>query len=270
MLSGATVISLEIAWERVGRFAVGNRALAVAAVLAIVLAMLALASFAVPRLSAAARRIGLGTDTALGAVLLGASALLLFAAWAGTRLALSPSPSDFRALLEFSACAAPAFFAVGLVFPWLLASRPATGRAVGTLYAVNGAGTLAGTAGTTFVLLPLVGTAGVLQVCALALLVSGAGLAVFPRRNVLTALPSPSVRSRCFSGRCRSHRPSRGSRFWNLRRTSTGRTGSSGTRVDFSTPAPITFVCRDPTERPTPPTCRCSSKRSRGAERTAC
>jgi len=91
-------------------------------------------------------------------------------------------------LLEFGACAAPAFFAAGLVFPWLLSTRPATGRAVGSLYAVNGAGTLAGTAGATFVLLPLVGTAGVLQVCAVALLVSGAGLAVSrspSRRNAL-------------------------------------------------------------------------------------
>lgn len=186
MLSGASVLSLEIAWERIGRFAVGNRALAVSAVLAVVLAMLALASLSVPRLAAAARRGGLDESAALGSVLLGASAVLLATAWAGTRLALSPPPSDVRALVHFAACAGPAFFAVGLVFPWLLASRPATGRAVGSLYAVNGLGTLAGTAGATFVLLPLVGTAGVLQACAVALLVPAAALALASRRrNVL-------------------------------------------------------------------------------------
>jgi spermidine synthase len=188
-LSGFQVLALEMAWGRLSRFVLGNRALAISALLFGVLLFLGGASLALrPLMRWATQRWKLDADQFFAAVVLTTAAAQALLGGPAAALAESPPNSVLVASILFTAQLALPFFTAGMVFPWLLTHAPGinaqTGRQVGSLYAANVAGSLAGSLGTTLVLLERLGTMTTLFALATCSLVAGGVLAVrmFDRR----------------------------------------------------------------------------------------
>lgn len=175
--SGFSVLSIELAWGRLARFVLGNRSLAISSLLASVLLFLGLASLLAKPIFAWLKEHRAKSLPEEAELLLKASGLLqiLFGALA-VHLACAPPPLVPEAFFLFGILLGVPFFAAGLLFPWLLTRFPqmdrTPGESVGRLYTANVFGSVAGSLGTSFLLLPKLGTPGTLVLqAALALLV---------------------------------------------------------------------------------------------------
>ncbi|MBX7219193.1 MAG: hypothetical protein K1Y36_04545 [Blastocatellia bacterium] len=168
-ISGFNVLSLEMCWGRLSRFVLGNRSLAISALLCGVLLFLGLASlWCRPLLKYAQQRFSFNPDRCLAIILVSSGLFQLLLAATAVRIAEAPPTLPGLALVVFLAQLALPFFTAGLFFPWLLMNFPTldtdTGSTVGRLYAANVVGSTLGSGVTTFVLVETVGTLTTLKI----------------------------------------------------------------------------------------------------------
>ncbi len=181
--SGFAALALQIAWVRMFGLVFGSSVYSFAGVLAVYLAGLAAGSAAIARRVAApgplarwaALEFGVGAAALLALQLVPALPDLFLRAAQGTRGnwgALYGIELAITALVVLAPCVL-----LGAAFPLaarLLLKREGPGAA-GLAYAVNTAGTVAGTVAAGFVLVPVLGVQGTLVVAGLLSVVAGAG-----------------------------------------------------------------------------------------------
>jgi spermidine synthase len=171
MLSGAASFAYEVLWTRLLSHILGGSTLAFATMLASFLLGIALGSAAAARLTRSRAAAAIGFAMAqLGTAVLGwlafrASQWLPHFADSVGASGLNPAPGIFVAgavLLPFTLC-------IGATFPFavrLLTDHPdQAARSSAQVYAWNTLGSILGSVGAAFVLLPLLGLAGTLAVC---------------------------------------------------------------------------------------------------------
>lgn len=179
--SGATVLCLEICWGRLGRFALGNRALAVSTLLFGVLVFLGSGSILYDRLRRRLRhRPGWTPDhTLVGLLITTGLAQLVFGIY-GIELASAPMADAFAALVAFLFALLGPFLSGALLFPWLMTHHPRldrdTQKAVGRLYAVNVVGSCVGSIAATYLLVETLGTPATMYATSGLFLLVAAGL----------------------------------------------------------------------------------------------
>ena len=201
-VSGAAAMAYEIAWTRGLALVIGSSTYAFTAMLVSFLTGIALGSAVAARLTRD-RRVDPAT---FGLVQVGAGAAALAILPAFDRLpdvlartfSVSMAPGFVLAvqlLLGIAAMIVPAGL-LGAAFPCavalLAATRDRIGRDVGTLYAANTAGAIAGTAAAGFLLIPMIGAHATVKTAVVANLVVGAaaltaGLRAGTRRGVVGA-----------------------------------------------------------------------------------
>jgi spermidine synthase len=180
--AGAASLAFEVLAARMSSLRLGSSLLAWALVLALFLAGLAAGNLAFARPAAGSRRplLALGWVEAAVAIALVAGSALLAQSPAAPAEGVTP-----RALLVLLVGVAPAAFLMGGAFPFfvrLAVREDAIGRAFGRVSAFNTAGGIAGALLAPFLLLPLLGPAGAVAICAgingllaAALLLAGSG-----------------------------------------------------------------------------------------------
>lgn len=174
-LSGFAGLGYEIVWARMLAVSLGHEIVAVLGVISALFAGLALGSFAFGRRIAASARPGLwyaGLEAVIG---LWALALIFLSGPVGDMVPVL-SPVDAPAVRQWTLAFAlpfvlllPATLAMGATIPALeavLAPRLASGAAVGRVYAANTLGAVIGTLATAFFIIPALGLAGTLALCA--------------------------------------------------------------------------------------------------------
>lgn len=172
-LSGFSVLGYEILWGRMAKFLLGDRTLAITALLFVFITCLGLGSLVAPTLG---RRFG--GDTARGALkliswifLLAALLHLLFVPLASSTIGghglapILPIPNEFaRRILTVWVLVFPPVLVLGLVFPLLAWSareiNVLPGRVMGNLYLVNTIGGALGAVIASFALSRWMGTLG--------------------------------------------------------------------------------------------------------------
>lgn len=174
-LSGFAGLGYEIVWTRMLAVSLGHEIVAVLGVIAALFAGLALGSLMPGRRIAGSRRPALwyaGLEVAIGLwalVLIPLHPLLGELVPALLPVDAAPAQQWFVAFALPFALLLPATLAMGATLPALeavLAPRLAAGGAVGRVYAANTAGAVAGTLATTFLIIPTLGLAATLALCA--------------------------------------------------------------------------------------------------------
>ena len=168
-ISGFTAILYEIAWTRILAVPFGGMVYAFSAILAIYLVGIALGASAAARLlryvKAPVALFGVLQVLLAAAVALGSRLFDRLPHWEATAIAASMG-STWRLLLGEVGIAAriilPASLALGALFPTAVAvyqlKRREAGASVGTIYAANTIGSIAGSLLTAFLLIPWIGT----------------------------------------------------------------------------------------------------------------
>lgn len=187
-LAGFAALSYEVIWTRALTFFIGNSTYAFSAMLTTVLAGLALGSLASARLSDQRRdRLALlgGLQIMIGAYGLVSIAILgrlfygLDGWWEGFSNAYWGAPLWLTFVKTFAVILPPTL-AMGATFPLVgkIVTRgpAAVGRGIGTAYAANTVGAIAGSVVSGFVAIPLLGMH--LSLALTALLSVGAGIAL--------------------------------------------------------------------------------------------
>lgn len=187
LASGFQILALEVMWGRVSRFILGDRTMALTALLFVFVASLGLASLLAP---AAGRWLRADSRPrvllALAMVLLFGGLLNMVAIPAGASLvsqgglfALS-SRGILQRLLIVAMLIGPSTLVLGLVFPLLIWSsrdvEKSPGRVVGRLYLANTVGAVGGAWVAAFVLSGWLGTLGGLKLLTGLGLLAAAGL----------------------------------------------------------------------------------------------
>lgn len=174
-LSGFAGLGYEIVWARLLAVSLGHEIVAVLGVISALFAGLALGSLMLGRRIARSPRPALwyaGLEMVIAAWAL---ALIPLAALVGDLVpVLSPvdAPAARQWIMAFAlpfVLLLPATLAMGATLPALeaiLAPRLASGAAVGQVYAANTLGAVLGTLGTAFFIIPALGLAGTLMLCA--------------------------------------------------------------------------------------------------------
>jgi spermidine synthase len=172
--SGALTIGLEVAWLRMFAQVLDNSVYAFSAVLVVALIAFALASLTVSRgVEADAAATWLPIALALGAIAVGLEPMAFTAFTNGLAQVHADGWAEYLRTIFLMAAlfvGIPGFI-VGVTFPALLrlvTSSTAPGATVGRLLFVNTAGAIAGSLGTTFLLLPRLGLWRVLASIAVA------------------------------------------------------------------------------------------------------
>ncbi len=186
LLGGALAMSLEIAAARLVAPALGSSIDVLGTLISVILGAMALGYAIGGRVADRAR-----DDRVMFLAILGSGvhqvAALFFAAPVLSSLG---AWSDFAATaLAISTIFAPPVLLLAGVGPYVirLSARGGAGAAAGRVYALGTAGSIAGVLGTTFALLPGLGTRATLQTLAgLSLLLGIAGL--LPRRSAIAGL----------------------------------------------------------------------------------
>ncbi len=191
-LSGLTILGYEILWGRMAKFLLGDRTIAVTALLFVFITCLGLGSLAAPVIG---RKFGISTPPQTLKLiswifLLGAFLHLLFVPLARSTIhghgltTILPVANEFvRRILNIWLLILPPIFVLGLVFPLLAWSarkiNTLPGRVVGKLYFVNTIGACVGAVFASFALSRWMGTlygfftlAGLLVVSSAVLLLS--------------------------------------------------------------------------------------------------
>jgi len=201
--SGFALLAYEVLWSRLARFLLGDRTLAVSAVLATFIAALGAASLLAPVVARRWRAQEPGRDVALlGWVLVVGALLHVLALPLATATAAGGALAPFFAggsllvgrLVPAVVLMGAPVLVLGLAFPLVLWSArglvEGPGRTVGVLYLVNTLGAVAGALAGTFLLAGWAGTVGGMLWVSGALAVGGALLAgrAAPGRRTLLAL----------------------------------------------------------------------------------
>ena len=191
LVSGAVSFGYEVIWVRLLVHLLGGSIQAFATMLGSFLTGIALGSALAARLASSPRRAAAGYALAqLGTALL---------AWLAFRfadeipelsrsLATSGLPTDAVRIVVSMLALLPAALCIGMTFPFavrLLTSDPtAAGTASGRVYSWNTVGSIVGSLGTAFLLLPALGFAKAIAACAIANLVLAGSVAWLgePRR----------------------------------------------------------------------------------------
>lgn len=185
-LSGAAIMTVELVASRlIARF-LGSSLYTWTGVLGVILAGMSLGNYLGGRLADSARNLPrriAGTFFAAAAACL---SILWLNAWAGGSVALMGLSWPVRILLHMAwAFLLPATVlgAIGPMVAKLALERAAhVGRAIGTLYAWNAVGSIAGTFGTGFYLTAWMGSVRIVASMALLLALLGLGYALSARR----------------------------------------------------------------------------------------
>ncbi|HKW51314.1 MAG TPA: fused MFS/spermidine synthase, partial [Candidatus Eisenbacteria bacterium] len=168
-ISGFTAILYEVAWTRILAVPFGGMVYAFSAILAIYLVGIALGASAAARLlryvKAPVALFGVLQGVLAAAAALGSRLFERIPHWEATAIAASMG-STWRLLLGEVGIAAriilPASLVLGALFPTAVAiyqlKRREAGASVGTIYAANTIGSIAGSLLTAFLLIPWIGT----------------------------------------------------------------------------------------------------------------
>ncbi len=166
-ISGASSLMLEVVWSKALGHVLGNTLEAITTVVAAYMGGLALGASMAGRMPALARRpvlsyglleVGIGLFGLASLALIGALEGPLGAAYSAFG-ATSPAYATLRFLATFALLLVPTTL-MGATLPVLVAwgtEKADLGRVLGTLYAINTAGAVAGTLLAGFVLLPAIG-----------------------------------------------------------------------------------------------------------------
>ena len=209
-ISGFTAILYEVAWTRILAVPFGGMVYAFSAILAIYLVGIALGASAAARLlrhvKAPVALFGVLQGILAAAVALGSRLFERIPHWEATAIAASMG-STWRLLLGEVGIAAriilPASLALGALFPTAVAvyqlKRREAGASVGTIYAANTIGSIAGSLLTAFLLIPWIGTlrsillaAGLNAAIGIAALLAGEGRPIL-RRSAAAVLAASAV-----------------------------------------------------------------------------
>ena len=209
-ISGFTAILYEVAWTRILAVPFGGMVYAFSAILAIYLVGIALGASVAARLLRYVRApvalFGLLQGILAAAVALGSRLFDRIPHWEATAIAASMG-STWRLLLGEVGIAAriilPASLALGALFPTAVAvyqlKRREAGASVGTIYAANTVGSIAGSLVTAFLLIPWIGTlrsillaAGLNAAIGTAALLAGEGRPIL-RRSAAAILATAAV-----------------------------------------------------------------------------
>ncbi|HYR69027.1 MAG TPA: fused MFS/spermidine synthase [Candidatus Dormibacteraeota bacterium] len=209
-ISGFTAILYEVAWTRILAVPFGGMVYAFSAILAIYLVGIALGASAAARLlryvKAPIALFGVLQGVLAAAAALGSRLFERIPHWEATAIAASMG-STWRLLLGEVGIAAriilPASLALGALFPTAVAvyqlKRREAGASVGTIYAANTIGSIAGSLLTAFLLIPWIGTlrsillaAGLNAAIGIAALLAGEGRPIL-RRSAAAVLAASAA-----------------------------------------------------------------------------